>query len=51
VKHEGDIVFGVFLAAGIGELFYCEKSFNALEWRRILQNGLLHTNEKLLSKE
>ena len=30
-----------FLAAGTGELLHCEKSFNALEYRIILQKGLL----------
>ena len=51
VKHGGSgaIVWGAFLAAG--ELLHCEKSFTALEYRTILQNGLLPTNEKLLSKE
>jgi len=43
------IVWEAFLAAGIDELLHCEKSFNALEFR-ILQNGLLPTKEKLLSK-
>jgi len=42
VKHE---------LHGDGELLHCEKSFNALEYRRIFQNVLLPTNEKLLSKE
>jgi len=53
VKHggRGVIVWGAILAAGIAELLHCEKTFNALEYRRILQNGLLPTNEKLLSKE
>ena len=31
--------------------FHCEKSINALEYRRILQKGLLPTIEKLFSKE
>jgi hypothetical protein len=44
-------MWGAFLAAGIAELLHCEKSCNALEYRRILQNGLLPTNEKLLSKD
>jgi len=35
------IVWGAFLGAGIGELLHCEKLFNALEYWRILQNGLL----------
>jgi len=39
------------LAAGIGELLYCERSFNALECMGIFQNDLLSTNKKLLSKE
>ena len=34
-----------------GELLHCEKSINALEYRRILQKGLLPTIEKLFSKE
>jgi len=42
---------GSFLAAGVGERLPCERSFNALEHRRILQNGLIPTFEKLLSKE
>jgi len=33
------------------ELLHCEKSINALEYRRVLQNGLLPTFEKLLCKE
>jgi len=37
---------GAFLAAGFDELLHCEKSNNALEYRRILQRGLLSTNEK-----
>jgi len=36
-----------FLAAGIGEILQCEKTFFALKYRRILQNGLLPKNEKL----
>jgi len=47
----GVIVWGAFLAAGIGELLYCEKSFNAFEYRKILQNGLLPTSVKFFSKE
>jgi len=33
-------VWGAFLAAGIGEILHCQKSFNAVEYRRTLQNGL-----------
>jgi len=43
-------VWEAFLAAGIDELLHCEKSFNALEFRRILQNGLLSTNENCYLK-
>ena len=32
-----------FSAAGTGELLHCEKSMNALEYKRILQKGLLPT--------
>ena len=45
------MVWGAFSAAGTGELLHCEKSMNALEYRRILQKGLLPTIEKLFSKE
>uniref|UniRef100_A0A673L1A8 Tc1-like transposase DDE domain-containing protein n=1 Tax=Sinocyclocheilus rhinocerous TaxID=307959 RepID=A0A673L1A8_9TELE len=38
-------------AAGAAELLHSEKSINALEYKRILQNCLLTTVEKLLSKE
>jgi len=38
---------GAFLAAGICVLLHCKKTFNALVWRRRLQNGLLPTIEKL----
>ena len=50
VKHGGRcvMVWGAFSAAG--ELLYCKKSINALEYRRILQKGLLPTIEKLFSK-
>ena len=41
------MVWGAFSAAGTGELLHCEKSINALEYRRILQKGLLPTIEKL----
>jgi len=53
MKHggRGVIVWGVFLAVCIGEVFHCAKSFNALEYRRILQNDLLPTNEKLSKEE
>jgi len=34
-------VWGAFLGAGIGELLHCEKLVNALEYWKILQNGLL----------
>jgi len=34
----------------VGELLHCEKSLNALKNKRILQNGLLPTNDKLLSE-
>ena len=44
------MVWGAFSAAGTGELLHCEKSINALEYRRILQKGLLPTIEKLFSK-
>jgi len=37
-------VWGAFLAAGIGELILCGKSFNALDW---MQKGLLPTSKKL----
>jgi len=37
--------------AGFGDMLHCEKSFNALEYRRILQKGLLLKSEKLLSQE
>ena len=43
-------MWGAFSAAGTGELLHCEKSMNALEYRRILQKGLLPTIEKLFSK-
>ena len=39
-----------FSAAGTGELLHCEKSINALEYRRILQKSLLPTIDKLFSK-
>ena len=41
------MVWGAFSAAVTGELFHCEKSINALEYRIILQKGLLPTIEKL----
>ena len=44
------MVWGAFLAAGTGELLHCEKSINALEYRRILQKGLLPTIEKFLKR-
>ena len=44
------MVWGAFSAAGTGELLHCEKSMNALEYRRILPKGWLHTTEKLFSK-
>ena len=44
------MVWGAFSAAGIGELLHNEKSKNALEYRIILQKGLLPTIEKLFSK-
>jgi len=46
-EERGVMVWGAFLAAGIGDLLHCEKSFNALENRKVLQNGLLLTTEKL----
>ena len=45
------MVWGAFSAAGTGELLHCEKSINALKYRRILQKGLLPTIEKSFSKE
>ena len=53
VKHggRGVMVWGAFSAAGTGELLHCEKSMNALEYRRIWQRGLLPTIEKLFSIE
>ena len=44
------MVWGAFSAAGTGELVHSEKSINALEYRKILQKGLLPTIEKLFSK-
>jgi len=44
-------VWRAFLAAGMGEQIDFENSFIALEYRRLLQNGLLPTHEKFLSKE
>ena len=44
------MVWGAFSAAGTGEPVHCEKSINALEYRRILQKGLLPIFEKLFSK-
>ena len=44
------MVWGAFSAAGTGELLHCEKSIKALEYRRILQKGLLPTIETLFSK-
>ena len=44
-------MWGAFLAAGTGKLLHCEKSINALEYRRILQKELLPVIEKLLPKE
>ena len=53
VKHGGRSVmaWGAFSAAGTGELLHCEKSINALEYRRILQKGLLPTIEKFFLKQ
>jgi len=45
-KNGGRVSWGVFSAAGIGEMLYCEKLFHISENRRILQNHLLPTNEK-----
>ena len=45
------MVWGAFSAAGTGELLHCEKSINALEYRRILLKGLLLISEKFFSKE
>jgi len=39
-----------FLGAGIDELLHSEKSFNALEYRKILQNGVFPAYEKLLEE-
>jgi len=36
-----------FLAASIGELLHCENSFKALEYMRILQNGLETSRQPL----
>ena len=44
------MVWGAFSAAGTGEQLHCEKSMNALEYRRILQKGSLPTIEKLFSQ-
>ena len=44
------MVWGAFSTAGTGELVTCEKSMNDLEYRRILQKGLLPTIEILFSK-
>jgi len=38
------------LGAGIDELLHSEKSFNALEYRKILQNGVFPAYEKLLEE-
>ena len=38
------MVWGTFSPAGTGELLHCEKSINALEYRIILQKGLLSTS-------
>ena len=53
VNHggRGVMVWGAFSAAGTGELLHCEKSINALEYRRILQKDLLPPIQKLFSKE
>ena len=45
------MVWGAFSAAGTGELLHCKTFINALEYRIILQKGLLPTIEKLFSKE
>ena len=45
------MVWGAFSVAGTGELLHCVNSINALEYRRILQKGLLPTIEKLFSKQ
>ena len=42
----GVMVWGAFSAAGTGDLLHNEKSITALEYRRILQKGLLPTIEK-----
>uniref|UniRef100_A0A672JUL7 Tc1-like transposase DDE domain-containing protein n=1 Tax=Sinocyclocheilus grahami TaxID=75366 RepID=A0A672JUL7_SINGR len=39
------IVWGAFLPAGVGELLHCEQSDNALEYRRILQNGVMYQQD------
>lgn len=36
---------GSFLTVGTGQLLHCEKSINALEYRKILQKFLLATIE------
>ena len=53
VKHgeRGVMVWGAFSDAGTGELLHCEKSINALEYRRKLKKGLLPTIEKLFYEE
>ena len=44
------MVWVAFSAAGTAELLHCERSMNALEYRRILQKGIIPTIEKLFSK-
>ena len=41
---------GAFQLLGLVKLLHCEKSINALEYRIILQKGLLPKIEKLFSK-
>ena len=39
MEEEVSMVWGAFSAAGTGELLHCEKSIDALEYRRIMQKG------------
>ena len=43
MEEEEVMVWGAFSAAGTGDLVHCEKSINALEYRIMLQKGLLRT--------
>ena len=43
-------MWGAFSATGTGELLHCGKPINALEYRIILQKGVLPTIDKIFSK-